>query len=892
MGTISSGIGLISGLDIQELVGKLIDLESGASKQLQTQIDRNTEIQTLLGQFSLRIAGFNLAATRLGKGQSFTERTASSSNPAIVATAGKGATLGSFSFTPRRLAATHQTLSSGYSSSSASIASTAATVTISQGGFVDESTRLSLLNGGSGVRSGSIRLVDASGGSAIVELSGAVSVRDVVDAINAASGINVSATTRDDRLEIVDQSGGAGVLQVQEVAGGSSAADLGLLGLAQSGNTYTGTGIFSLGEAISLESVRDGNGIRSVAGNDFSITAGSVSLNVDVSDATSIGDVVDLINENVGNTGGKIQASLSGGRIVLTDTLATDAITVATIGGSAAAGDLGILGVGAGGTLTGQDILGDLDTVLLTTLRGGSTTLSPVAGSIDINGTVVDLTAATTLQDVVDTINGAAIAGVNASINAAGNGLQIQRTGGSLTISDVSGNLAEFLNIDGSDPGTNGIIQSGGLDRQYVNDNSRLSSYGAATGVPKGKFRITDGNGDSAIVDLTQEADDTIGDVIREINTRGLAVAARVNDTGDGIFIENTAGTGTVLIQEVSGGSTAKALRLLNEPDVDGNVDGRLAVSIAVDAGMTLSEFADAVKESGAPAQASILNDGSATSPFRLSLTSTRTGASGRLLIDAGATNLSFTTISRAQDAVLLFGSGASPLQIVSSSNTFSDLVPGLSLSATQTSTSPVTVSVSKNEESVVDAAKAFVEEYNALRDFLDENARFDPETEEKGPLFTDPSTRRIERQLATFATRLFADTGGEIQTLGEVGIRLNSEGKLDFDESLFRGELASRPDDVEQFFSATNGVVSQLQSLTDALTGAADGALTLRVEQISRTIDRQNATLEAQFERLEAKEAILYQQFYAMESALAAFQSQQTSLNQLASLAASFSSR
>lgn len=885
MGTISSGIGLISGLNIQELVGKLINLESGAAKQLQTQIDRNTEAQTLLSQLSLRIVGFNLAASRLRKGQSFADRTATSSNPALVVSAGKGATPGSFTFTPRKLAGTHQTLSRGYASTSAVVASSNTTVTISNGGFVDESTRLSWLNGGAGVRTGSIRIIDSSGGSAIVDLTGAVRIRDVANAINAAAGINVEAKVSGDRLEIVDFSGGGGALQVQEVAGGATAADLGLLTLSQSGSTYTGQAILLLGEALSLERVRDGNGVRSVAGNDVTITSGSVSFQVDVSDAQTVGDVLDAINNNAGNTGGKIQASVSGGRLVLTDTLATDDITVSAIGGSQAAGDLGIAGTATGGTLTGRDILGKLDSVLLTTLRGGSATLAPIAGSIDINGSVVDLASATTLQDVIDAVNEAGISGVTASINSAANGIQIRSSAGPLTISDTTGNLAEFLNIAGSISGANVVVNSGSLDRQYVNENTRLADYGSASGVPKGKFRITDGNGGSAIVDLTQDADDTIGDVIREINTRGLAVSARINDTGDGILIENTAGVGSVRIQEVGGGSTAKALRLLSEPNDQGDVNARLAVSIQINAGTTLTQFAAAIAQSGAPATASILNDGSPSAPFRLNLTSARSGSAGRLLVDSGATDLDFSTISSAQDAVLLYGSG-SPAQIVSSSNTFSNLVPGLSVTAAQETSSPVTVSVSKNEASVLEAARAFVQEYNELRAFLGEHARYDPETQTKGPLFTDATTRRIERQLAAFVTRAFAG-GGDVQTLGEIGIRLDSKGELQIDEFQFQQQRGSRPEEVEEFFS--NRVVPQLQALTDALTGADSGVLTLRVEQVGRTIERQSNSLERQMARLEAKEAILFRQFYAMETALAAFQAQQSTLTQLATLAANF---
>ena len=299
MGTITTGVGLISGLDYGSIVDQLMSIESRPVDMLQEQIDTNTAVQATLQALSLSIVSTNLAASQLGGSQSFAQRTATSSSDAIVATAGAKASIGTFSFTPARLASTHQAVSNGFASEDASIATSATTLTIKQGGFVDQSQKLSELNGGTGVAVGSIRITDASGSSATVDLSGAATVDDILDAINQTNGINVSASVSGGALELTDNSGGGGTLSVQEVAGGSTAADLGLTSLAQASNVYTGTDIAVLATTTDLRQLNDGNGLRTVSGlADFEIQldGGATTFQVNLDSAASIADVIDQID--------------------------------------------------------------------------------------------------------------------------------------------------------------------------------------------------------------------------------------------------------------------------------------------------------------------------------------------------------------------------------------------------------------------------------------------------------------------------------------------------------------------------------------------------------------------------------------------------------------------
>src|SRR5436305_14487148 len=102
-------------------------------------------------------------------------------------------------------------------------------------------------NACTGIQRGKIRITDGSGASAVIDLSFARNVDDVLNAINSNTDINVSATVSGDSFKLTDNSGGTGNLRVQEVSSGKTAASLGLSGINVAGSTATGSDVLSLG---------------------------------------------------------------------------------------------------------------------------------------------------------------------------------------------------------------------------------------------------------------------------------------------------------------------------------------------------------------------------------------------------------------------------------------------------------------------------------------------------------------------------------------------------------------------------------------------------------------------------------------------------------------------
>ena len=897
MASISTGIGLVSGIDIEDLVTKLMQIEHRPVDDLKNRIDEITAKKTLFVDITARLLKLKLDADLFsGTGNVFTTRQATSSNTSVLtATANRGAALGNYSFTVKSLVQTHQMVSGGYSSTEATVGS--GTITVEMGnGNLDRSTSLDALNGGSGVATGSIYITDRAGRSATVDLSGAITVQEVIDAINSTSGIGVTASVNGDHLVLTDTTGQTATnLSVEEVAGQTTAADLGILGSA-AGNTLTGTGVVSIAVDTFLDTFNDGLGVRTAAGlDDFRITRrDGVQINVNISSAQSVGDVLDAINNNAANADGKLVASISadGAGITLADSTSGGGdLSVAALNGSCAAEDLGILGSVSADTLSGKRVVAGLNTVLLRSLNGGAGVASGTIRITNRQGASadVDLSGAESLSQVVLAINAAGI-NVTASLNASKTGLVLTDSsggGGSLSVSEVDSTTAADLGILGSV--TANALRGTNLQLQYVGENTLLSSLNGGEGVYAGKFRVTNRMGVSTVVDLSQSDDVRIEDVISELNSKGIGVTASINAKGDGILLTDTSGgTGTLKVEEVGGGTTAADLNILGSASAGDptRIDGSFEYVITVGATDTISDIAKLIKDSGAPVSATVLNDGSRTNPYRLGLVSGAAGSVGRMVIDTGGLGLDFTTTQRAQDAAVLYGQdipGAGRMLLTSTTNTIFGIVEGLTLNLAGVSDAPVNVSVTTADDGITQAMSEFVDDWNSVIDKIKEVTNFDESTQTAGALLGDPTVMRIEDALTRMISYNVPGGSPTLNRLSRVGVSFTQTGEISFDEAAFRSALAARRSDVEALFTTDEtGFGAYASGVIDQLTDDYNGTIKRKNDQYDDQIQvfqQQSDGLEARLAKVQER---LYAEFYAMEEALARLQTQKTAIENM----------
>lgn len=207
-------------------------------------------------------------------------------------------------------------------------------------------TPLSLLQPGGVALPDGIRISNG-GRSATVSFAGATTVQDVLNQINT-SGVGVRAFIAAD----------GGAIQIENQIAGSA------LVIGENGGTDAlKLGIRTLDASVPLSRLNGYRGIHPISGPDFRVTdSAGLTFDVDVNSATTIGDVITLINTAAGAAGSTILASVSssGGGISLTDPSPTGAasIRVDSLNLSPVAGELGLAGAGTPAQLDGGDVGG------------------------------------------------------------------------------------------------------------------------------------------------------------------------------------------------------------------------------------------------------------------------------------------------------------------------------------------------------------------------------------------------------------------------------------------------------------------------------------------------------------------------------------------------------
>lgn len=914
MGTITSGVGLISGINTGQLIDSLIAIEARPQTLVK---NRNTELtaqQVAFQDISAKLLAFKLTADSLAKATTFNANTTTSSDPSVVtATSAASASPGVYNFTVSRLVSSQQVITRGFTDTD-STAVGAGSLSFEFGdSHLDADTSLTRLNGGAGVNRGRIRITDRSGASTVVDLSKALTIGDVLDSINSASGINVTASVDGDGLKLTDNTGQvASVLAVSNVGTTATATGLGLT-QASVGATISGRTINTVGASTLLSDLNDGNGVRlAAAGDDLTINRrDGTSFNVNLSGSTKLSDVISKINAA---SGGNVTASINsqGNGLQLVDaTVGGTAFSVAAVGASNAAADLGILGSAAGGgaQIDGSRLIAGLNTRLLKNLHGGT---GVSLGTIRITNrsgspaTDVDLSGATSVADVISRIN-AAGAGVTASVNNAGNGISLADTTGStaanLQVADVSGTAAASLGLTANVASS--TVNSGNLQFRYISEATKLQTLNGGGGVARGTFNITDSRGVSVDVDLTSTAINSVQDVLDNINSRGLGIHARINDHGDGILIEDTAAGGSAIKITEKGSSTAADLGLLGSATAAGQaLDGSFEKSITLTGSETLSDLVTTINAAGLKVKASVINDGSASSPFRLALQGTEGGKAGAFVFDDGGLDFQGNTLAKAQDAVVFYGSTdpAKAVAITSTTNTLTSLIPSATVTLVSASDSPVSVNISRDDAALSTTLKQFTTSFNSVISTLDKYDTYNADTQKAGVLLGDATVSTIRSSLY----RLVNNRNNEVQTqfhsFAEIGIKVSSKSTISLDDTKLSAAIAKDRDALVNLFTykttatdsdnvtttTAGGIGVRMSELLTNLTDSTKGTLQTQLDAISKQIDLNTKTIAQYDVSLAAKKLILQTKFNAMETALAQLQSQGNALAGLSGLVTS----
>ncbi|MBN2210465.1 MAG: flagellar filament capping protein FliD [Sedimentisphaerales bacterium] len=815
-----------------------------------------------------------------------------------------------------------------------------------------KSTTLASLNGGNGVRLGKFKITDQNGHFVQIDLEDLATrleaqgisrermtlghvKQEIADKIAAYNDTNDPQSADMDvtfsfnssyRITLTDNSKGSaddnGVRSshfiIEDLDGGSAATDMGIV------DDVAGQSIY--GETVwTMSSLGD--------------MVNAINNHWDNWDETIAGDDKRIVIAEIDSTTNALKLTYQGtGSLVVENTDTADDLGIAT--------DL----VGFTGTMDGRRLIGGLNSVMLRSLKGGSgneTDRILTGGVITINdGTNtfnVDLTNAFSLQDVINGINDAAAAnGSTAQIklNAIGNGLTLTNVA---SVSDQSGTLAAQLGLAGD--ATNGAIATGNMQLQYVSGATLLDDLRNGLGITGGKFRINDADGRAITVNLNNSAIQTVDDVLDIINnatyqapnpnydpddpdsgepmiSQSFTIRAKINDTGDGIMlydVDPVTGQSREFSVTNLEGAGAKEFGLLGDAELNETTGlyelaGSEEFKLEVGGGDTLQDLADRVNAAGIGITASIINSGTAAEPaYRLSFNSEVSGKAGIVYFDGGTTGMTIQTLSQGRDAIVLYGgqddSEASPLLISSSSNTLTDVIKGTTLELHSASSEAVSITVDQDLDAIIAQIENFVEAYNTAIEEIDKVDYYNTDTQERSILFGDTAISTVRNTMASMVQRKVPGVSNSLSWLFQVGLKFQALGseastengktvsyavakspKLTFDEDAFRDAYAADPEGVEEMFTKTTvGVGDYIADRLEKLASTTfSSTMKNRVEGMNTQVKLYQDRIEGLENLLARKETRLYNQFYAMETALAQLQSQQSAISQLSSIAAS----
>lgn len=344
-----------------------------------------------------------------------------------------------------------------------------------------------------------------------------------------------------------------------------------------------------------------------------------------------------------------------------------------------------------------------------------------------------------------------------------------------------------------------------------------------------------------------------------DIQVRELATAHKLTSAGKPA--DTKIGTGTLVIEA-----------------------GDETIEVTIEEGRnTLADIRSAINTAaaGKGVSASLVN---ADDGQHLVLTATDTGTEGKLRItttggDGGLSMLTFdpsvsTAMAetvQAKDAKVIVDG----LARTSSSNSITDLLPGVTLTLTEAKPDETfTLKVSTDNDALKTTLSGFISAYNAAIGLTKSLTAYNADTQTGSALTGDSMVRGLQAQLRNMASE-------QVVALKELGVKINTDGTLTLDSSELTKALAEDPGALSRLFSGDDtSYGAKLETmLGDVLEN--EGLFDSRTDSLNARLKTYNKQYEDLDRRMESLQARYTAQFTAMEQMVTQLQSSSGFLSQ-----------
>ncbi|AGX87481.1 flagellar filament capping protein FliD [Candidatus Symbiobacter mobilis] len=298
------------------------------------------------------------------------------------------------------------------------------------------------------------------------------------------------------------------------------------------------------------------------------------------------------------------------------------------------------------------------------------------------------------------------------------------------------------------------------------------------------------------------------------------------------------------------------------------------AIDIEVLATDSVSDIASKINGSGAKVSATVLNDASGE---RLLLRSKDTGVKNGFTLsvedtdgvhddEAGLSRLVHGSSTQAAvDATALINGS---ITVSSSTNTFSNVISGVTLTAKKVMTTEAEVKVGADKAKITSAVDGFVKAYNEINKTMQDLTKYDAETKQAGLLQGDTTAVSLQRALQGVLQS--KTTGSVFSRLADVGITAQLGGDLSVDSATLSTALDQR-DEVKKLFTIdnknaqTNGFALKFKDFTSGLL-STNGFFGSKDASLKRTLEANTKDQTKFNEKVARIEAQLNKRYSALD--------------------------
>jgi flagellar hook-associated protein 2 len=370
-----------------------------------------------------------------------------------------------------------------------------------------------------------------------------------------------------------------------------------------------------------------------------------------------------------------------------------------------------------------------------------------------------------------------------------------------------------------------------------------LSSFqSAAQGLSDiGKYlAYSASSGDTTVATVSASPQASAASYALDVTT--LAQAQKLTATGQAAT--NTAiGNGTLTFDfgTISGGSFNTTTGQYTGAAFASNGSGSKSVTID-SSNNSLQGIRDAINNANIGVTASIVNDGNATTPYRLVLSSANSGVANSVKIsvsgDAALSNLLANDPAGTQNlAQSITAQNATfkvdGVSISKSSNTVTDVIAGVTF-ALQKPAASTTLTVARDTQTVKNSVQAFVNAYNSVNKNLSDASAYNAATQKGAILQGDSAVRNIQNQIRNTLTSTLTGLGGNLSLLSQVGVSFQKDGSLALDSTKLQSAIDNNFSDIPGLFAATGKSTDSLVQFAASSTDTQPGNYAVAITQVA----------------------------------------------------------